>query len=93
MDVKQVELRTKEEWIKLFESKGAKLIKSRGVCFIGRYLVMFCANRFRNKTIKKVVEKLSEFIDMNLAEWSLFDKYFKPTIFLFEKNRSKYKIR
>ena len=85
MSVKHMELRTKEEWINLFECKGVKFIKSREVCFIGRYLVMFCANRFKNKTIKKVAEKLSEFIDINFSDWRLFNKYFKPTIFLFEK--------
>ena len=85
MGVKHMKLRTKMDWISLFESKGVKFIKSREVCFIGRYLVTFCANRFKNKTIKKVVEKLSEFIDTNFSEWRIFNKYFKPTIFLFEK--------
>lgn len=87
MGVKHMELRTKGEWINLFESKGVRFIKSREVCFIGRYFITFCAKRFKNKTTKKVAEKLSEFVDTNFAEWRLFNKYSKPTIFLFEKKR------
>jgi SAM-dependent methyltransferase len=86
MGVKHMEFRTREEWIKLFESNGVTLVRLREVCGIGRYFFTHCVNRFKKDTIvRRTGQKLSEFIDMKIDECSLLGKYYKPTIFLFKK--------
>jgi len=84
MRLKHMKLRTKQEWIGLFESKGATLIKSREVSLMEGYFGSF-ALKFTNQTIKKTVAKMCEAIDMNIAELKIFRNYTRPTIFLFEK--------
>jgi len=82
--VKFVELRTKQEWIDLFQGYGTKFVKSREVCLlVPRSPKLY--TRFGNKITGKVLERLAEIVDGHLAEWWYLRKYAKPTIFLFEK--------
>ena len=80
-----MKLRPRTEWIALFERNGVKFYQSREICSIGRYLIRFSLKAFKNETIRSIIWRSCEFIDVNLSDKFLFCKFAKPTLFMFKK--------
>lgn len=72
-----IKLRTKKEWISLFEQNGCKLINQKEVCFFSRYwFPLIKSSRMKN---------LLKYLDINFAHLKPFCYFSKPTIFYFKK--------
>ena len=81
MGIKHMELRTRKEWIGLFDSKGVRFVKSQGITLVGHYLVRLSSRFIKNRLIKKFMARLSEQMDIHLI--GPLDRFAKPTIFKF----------
>lgn len=81
MGVKHMEVRTKGEWIDLFESKGAEFLRSREISLVGRHLLRLL--RLKNKYIREGCRKVVELVDVNLSETRYLRRYSQPTALLF----------